>query len=48
MELKDTIHNFLEGAVIGLGSKSLSEFLTAFQSDNIENEFGEEHEQYRD
>lgn len=30
MELKDTIHNFVESAVISLGSRSLSEFLTAF------------------
>lgn len=46
MELKDSIHNFVEATVIGLGSHSLSEFLTAFQqSTNVEDEFEDE---YRD
>ncbi len=29
IQLKDTIHNFVEAAVMGLGSTGLHEFLTA-------------------
>lgn len=47
MELKDSIHNFIEAAVMGLGSHSLTEFLTAFGSTNIQDEEYED-EPYRD
>lgn len=48
MELKDSIHNFVEAAVISLGSKSLSQFLTAFQSTTNIQEEEDEDEPYRD